>query len=96
MKKARPWLYFLLSIFVIAALSTLSKTAPELYDGYAWTFSALLLGATLVLSVVALRRWRKHENDPTDPGGFGLAALPLPRSWKRWIYDEPTEKKRSK
>ena len=93
MKKAVPWLYFLLSISVLASLSIMSDRAPTVYDRFAWMFFPLWAGGALILSIVVLRRWWKRETDGTDAGGFGMAALPLPRSWKRWMYDEPAEKK---
>jgi hypothetical protein len=63
----------------LAALST--RPDVEVYFTYLWG------AGMLVFSVVVLWRWWQDPQDPRDVG-FGIARLPLPRSWKRWIYDE--------
>jgi hypothetical protein len=46
----------------------------------------------LILSVVSLWRWWNNLEDSRDMG-FGVGRLPLPKRWKQWIYDEPTDRK---
>jgi len=93
MKRIRPWLYFLLFLVALAALSTFRERFPDLYGDYALVASAIWGFGVIVLSVVTVRR-HGRPIDPADHGGFGMAGLPLPRSWKRWVYDErPHEKK---
>jgi hypothetical protein len=80
----RPWLYFAGFVAVYGALST----RPDLDDylQYLW------FAGMLILSAIYLWRW---WNDPQDPRtvGLGISRWPLPQSWKRWMYDEPNERK---
>jgi hypothetical protein len=94
MKRARPWLYFLLFIFTLAGLSAFRDAAPEIYRGYAVAAVIIWFLGVVVLSQVTLQR-RGRPSDPADQGGFGMANLPLPRSWKRWIYDERGHNKKN-
>ena len=86
MKRIRAWLYFIAFIVVLAALST--KPQVEDYFQYFW------LPCILILSVVSLWRWWNNSEDSRDMG-FGIGRLPLPKRWKQWIYDEPTDRKNS-
>jgi len=95
MKRARPWLYFLFFIVALATISALRAMSRDTYERYASVAIAIWVLSVIVLSVIALYR-RGTSTDSRDGGGFGMAALPLPRSWKRWIYDEsPDDKKNS-
>ena len=93
MNRARPWLYFLFFLFALAALSTFRESSPDVYGRYALVGAAIWCLAVIVLSAVTLHR-QGRPNDPADHGGFGMANLPLPRSWKRWIYDEREHEKK--
>ena len=95
MERIRPWLYFLFFVLMLAALSTFRETSPDVYGRYALVALAVLFFGVIVLSAITLHRHGK-PTDPTDPGGFGMAGLPLPRSWKRWIYDERGHEKKTK
>jgi hypothetical protein len=79
MKRIRPWIYFVSFLVFYGALST----KPELDDYFQYVFFA----AIFVLSVICVWRWWNDPQDPRDVG-FGMSRLPLPASWKRWIYDE--------
>jgi hypothetical protein len=94
MNKVRPWLYFLFFILALATLSAFRETLPDVYGRYALVAAAIWIFAVIILSAVTLRR-HGRPTDSTDPGGFGMAALPLPRSWKRWIYDERGPEKKN-
>ena len=87
MKRARPWLYFIFFLVTLAALSTFREAFPEVYHKYALVAATIWIFGVIVLSAVTLHR-HGRPTDSTDGGGFGMAGLPLPRSWKRWIYDE--------
>ena len=94
MKRLRAWLYFLLFLFIFVGLSILRETSPDVYDRYASVLSAVWYFGVVILSLAALRQWRKPRH-PKDAGGFGVAGLPLPRTWKRWIYDERGDDKKN-
>jgi hypothetical protein len=86
MKRIRAWIYFISFIAALAIFST--RPQIEVYFQYLW------FGGMLILSVVCVWRWL---NDPLDARdvGFDLSRLPLPRSWKRWMYDEPRDSENS-
>jgi hypothetical protein len=79
MKRLRPWLYFALFLLVFGILST-----ARTLSGYYGYFSLALI---VIFSLIVVWRWWKDPHDPRD-AGFGMSRLPLPRSWKRWLYDE--------
>jgi hypothetical protein len=79
MKPLRPWLYFALFQLVFGILST-----AQTLRGYYGYFSLALI---VIFSVIIVWRWWKDPHDPRDVG-FGMSRLPLPRRWKRWLYDE--------
>jgi hypothetical protein len=91
MKRTRPWLYFVFFLVTLAALSTFRETLPDLYGQYALVAATVWISGVIVLSAVTLYR-HGRSTDSKDHGGFGMAGLPLPRSWKRWIYDEHEKK----
>jgi len=86
MKHARPWLYFITFILILAALSTFKNTAPDLYDEFALAADAVWLAGVVVMSFLVIHRTWKRSSNAMD--GFGLAGLPFPKKWKRWMYDE--------
>ena len=87
MKRTRPWLYFLTFIFLLAGLSAFRQTAPDVYEPVALLFGVLWFITVIVLSVlVVLGKWKPMH--PKNASGFGMAGVPLPRTWKRWIYDD--------
>jgi len=94
MKRIRPWLYFVFFVLILAALSMFRETFPDVYARYALMATTIIALGIVTLSVVTLHR-RGRPTDPTDGGGFGMANLPLPKSWKRWVYDERDNKKKN-
>jgi len=95
MKRARPWLYFITFVSILALLSAFRNTAPDVYDELALAADVLWLAAVVVMSCVVIHRTWKRSSNAVD--GFELAGLPLPKTWKRWIYDEAVgEPKRAK
>ena len=94
MRGIRPWLYFLFFLATLAALSTFRKTFPDVYERSALVAVAIWIFGVVIVSAVSLYR-HGRPTDSTDRGGFGMAGLPLPRSWKRWIYDEDGHEKKN-
>ena len=87
MVRARPWLYFVMFVAALAAVSIVKETFPDTYERGALLVTAIWILGIIVLSAITLHRHgRRTHSRGTE--GFGMAALPLPRSWKQWIYDE--------
>lgn len=94
MKKVYPWLLFILCLMTLAGLSVFKDKDPDIYDSFAWVATVIWCGGIILLSALTVYR-HGRPRDPANPIGFGIAGLPLPQSWQRWIYDERPEKKTS-
>jgi hypothetical protein len=90
MKRARPWLYFLLFIFGLAALSSFKEKLPDLYGRLALVVDGIWLAGIIALSAITLHQFASRTGS-RGPRSFGIVALPLPRRWKRWISDDRAE-----
>lgn len=80
MRRLRAVFYFLCFL----AACEVFPQIPHAGDYFRYSTLAIVV----VLSVLTLWQWwNMPEGSRTV--GFGIGRLPLPASWKRWLYDEP-------